>query len=328
MKVHAVTSWDTDCGIAEYARHLQEASQAQGLPVEFTMDSRWLDPSAFFSTTMAFPDVVWLNYHAGLHSRWTPEHVRWLQDKHVPVVITYHDTYDGETTQNSPQCKALFQVANAFIVHEPVADLEGAIVLRQGIPDLYGVVQRDWRAMGGWDRPTLGTVGFPFPWKNYDRLAQVTGDLGWGLLLIAPRSTDDDVERWRRLNPWTTVAQAFLPASHVVGLLASCHVTAFMYECYNTGTSGAIRQGIAARKPVYALAGCRQFRDLLRAEEVEESHNYLIRWCESFDDLRKGLKTDPLVPWDPGIVWLAERDSWRQQAKRYAAIFAAVQGAE
>jgi len=319
MNVTAVTSWGVDCGISEYAGHLQDACRQQDLPVTFHMDSRALDPQAFFHDARPLPDLVWLNYHAGLHSRWTPELVQQVQAS-VPVVITFHDTYDGEASPNSDRCKALFQIADAFIVHEPVADLDGAILLRQGVPDLEGAYSRNWMDFGGWERPVLGTVGFPFPWKNYDRLAARTEEVGWGLILIAPRATSADIDRWRGLNPWTVVYPDFLSAAEVVGRLAGCTATAFMYECHNTGTSGAIRQGIAARKPVYALAGCRQFRDLLLADQIEEPKS-LIRWVEDWNDFRVRLKTDPIVPWDPGIIYLAERDSWRRQAQRYVEIF-------
>ena len=40
----------------------------------------------------------------------------------------------------------------------------------------------------------------------------------------------------------------------MVAALSVCTATAFLYECHNSGTSGAIRLGIAALKPVYRLA--------------------------------------------------------------------------
>ncbi len=45
-------------------------------------------------------------------------------------------------------------------------------------------------------------------------------------------------------------------------LLSSAEATAFLYTCHNAGTSGAIRQGLAAGRPLLAMSGCRQFRDL------------------------------------------------------------------
>jgi glycosyltransferase involved in cell wall biosynthesis len=326
MNIHAITSWGTDCGIAEYAKHLRTACDDQHLNIRFRMDAQALDPQAFFYALRDHPavDVVWLNFHAGLHSRWTAAHLQTLQREYqLPVVVTYHDTYDGLQTPNSEACRRLFRAADAFVVHEPVADLPGALVLRQGIPDLQGAMARDWRIGGGWERPTLGTVGFPFPWKNYDRLAETAAAAGWGILLLAPRATPEDVLRWQTLNPWAEIYPDFLSAAEVVSRLASCTATAFMYECYNTGTSGAIRQGIAARKPVYALQTCRQFRDLLIAERNEEAQP-LIRWVESWAHLAVRLKTDPLLPWDAGMVYLAERDSWHRHARTYMDLFEAV----
>lgn len=318
MRVHAITSWGTACGIAAYAEALQTACQQEGLDVEFTMDAIGLDPTTSGWTPLHRPDVLWLNYHAGLHSRWTPNVVT-VAERNVPVVVTIHDTRDGTPQQpNDAWVHALMAAATATIIHEPCADLEGAAVIRQGIPDLTGVRARGWSAYGGWDRPVLGTVGFPFPWKNYDRLAQLTASIGWGLLLIAPHATGEDVYRWRRLNPWLHVFPTFLPAAEVPQYLAGCTATAFMYECANTGTSGAIRQGIAARRPVYALATCRQFRDL----RTGEGETAAVRWVHGWDALERRLRTGdaPEGP-DPAIVALAERDSWRRQARAYLGVF-------
>lgn len=315
MRVHAITTWDTPCGIAEYALHLQEACVQQSLQVSFTMDSGGLDPADFWCSSH-LPDVLWLNYHLGLHSRWTPAVIARVRAGGTPVVLTLHDTYET----NTPYAHALCAAATAVIIHEPCADLEGAWVLRQGVPDLQGIHGRSWQACGWWDRPVLGTVGFPFPWKNYDRLAELTVSLGWGLLLIAPRATEEECNRWKRTNPWMDIFPEFLPAVDVPMILADCTATAFMYECSNSGTSGAIRQGIAARRPVYALETCRQFRDLRIAEQLEESQR-LIRWVDGWAALRHALKFDPFPGVDPAMVYLAERDSWRRQARAYLEVF-------
>ena len=317
IHVLPITSWDTTCGIAEYAKHLREALANHPEVFIQTPDPRDLDPIHFFSTTRKFPQVVWLNYHAGLHSRWTASEVRALQAQGIRVVVTFHDTV---ATGQMARCHELAAVADYFIIHEPAEDLPQALVLRQGIPDTPGV-HRTWLRNSA--RPILGTVGFNFPWKNYDRLAQITADAGWQLLIISPNAQASDVMRWEALNPRIEVVTGFEPSSMVVGRLLDCDATAFLYECANTGTSGAIRQGIAALKPVYAMRRCRQFRDLYRAERAEECVS-LIRWVDSLDEFRIRLKTDPIVATDPGMVYLSVRDSWRRQASVYAEVFQAV----
>ncbi len=108
--------------------------------------------------------------------------------------------------------------------------------------------------------------------------------------------------------------------SHLTG----CDATAFCYACANSGTSGAIRLGLAARKPLIAFAGCRQFRDLSRFDWYDPPPLPLddrIRWCYGFDSLPQVLEQIPLQRVDPGIVAIAERDSWVRQGQKYAVIF-------
>ncbi len=321
MIVDAVTSWNTDCGIAAYAEELRRYLNLTASRITLWADPRWLDPAVYLQdrvTGTVLPDVVWLNYHAGLHSRWTPELVQELAVR-VPVVITYHDTYDGERSPNSERAMALAKIASRFIVHEPVTDIPEAVFWRQGIPDAVapGTLSVE--------RPVLGTLGFPFPWKNYDLLAAQTAEAGWSLFLIAPRATAADERRWRALNPRTRVWRDFVDAYLALQVLSACDATAFLYTCHNTGTSGAVRQGIAARRPVYALTGSRQFRDL-------EEPGSPIRWLDHVEDLEAALQWytrfgRDMDPEALGIRGLADRDSWRGLAARYAEAFrAAVEG--
>jgi hypothetical protein len=239
--------------------------------------------------------------------------------------VTYHDT----GVPNSDQCLALYQVANRFIVHEPAEDLPGARYLRQGVPAGQNLETTQWLALRGLraydDQPILGTVGFPFPWKNYDLLVDATAAAGWGLLLLAPGTHQSQIDTWTARNPSTLVIPEFIPAEAVVAYLAGCDATAFLYSCANTGTSGAIRQGIAARKPVLAAAGCRQFRDL----QLDPLGTAVIRWLEelSVEGVATALTQVPISRVDPGMVRLAARDSWLQLGAVYAQIIREVVGA-
>lgn len=305
--------------------------------------ARDLDPVAFFTAKIwdsADYDVVWLNYHAALHVRWTPDQIARLSH---PVVVTYHDT----GVPNSDQCKQLHALGTPFIIHEPAEDLPGAIYLRQGIPaarypqNLFlgsGAPRYDnpWETwLGCQQRPIVGTVGFPFPWKNYDLLCHGAALAGWSVLLIAPgeyaghKPTGllDHIDQWRQLNPWTAVVDGFPSTESVVAQLSACDATAFLYTCCNTGTSGAIRQGIAARKPVIATTSCRQFRDLYEDPVGQAA----ISWIDVVDPgqpekVADALAALPIQRVSPPVVRLAEQDSWARQADRYAEIFQAAAG--
>lgn len=319
LRVLLATPWDTACGIAEHSAMLKAAVEAADPQIEIVPEPAALDP--FTRAEVPGPiDLLHLNYHAALHSRWSAGAINLWRTSHggTPVVVTYHDT----GVPNSDQCKAVCDAADAVVVHEPCDDLpaEKTHYWRMGVSD--GAVpdqsQHAWAAgLGQRSRPYLGTVGFPFPWKCYDELCRVTAANGWGIMLLAPNATPEDVARWRAINPYLVGGTGFAPRETVVGLLATCDATAFCYVTHNTGQSGAILQGIAARKPVIALRTCRQMRALALDPLGAET----ICWAETFEDVGGYLRHLPLGRLDAGIVALAEQESWRHVGAKYAALY-------
>jgi hypothetical protein len=166
-------------------------------------------------------------------------------------------------------------------------------------------------------RPILGSIGFPFPWKNFDLLAEITASVGWALLLIAPTATPEQVRHWRSLNPHSCIRPAFVPRQEAIVWLAGCDATAFPYVCHNTGQSGAILQGIAARKSVLAFATCRQFRALA----TDDLGKRTITWVSTVEHLKTELLRCPIQRLDPGIVALAEQESWPRLGRKYAELY-------
>lgn len=329
MRVLLVTSWNTSCGIAAYATSLKAAVEAADPDIQVLPSAPHLDPNVGVDTDVI--DLVHLNHHDALHSRWTPEHVRQLSEK-IPVVVTYHDTH--ASILDCPKLQALSLWAASTIVHEPVEGLQ-AIYWRQGVPapaqwpasyaplplmfgwqDGKGILyERSWKASP--QQPVLGTMGFNFPWKNYDRLAALTGEEGWALVLCANNATQEDEARWRASNSSILVVRDFIPEAEVINYLAGCDATAFMYECMNTGTSAAIRQGIAARKPVIALQSCRQFRDLY-TDPLGQS---AIVWVRDWEGLRAALREVMPHRYDSGVHALAEQDSWVELGRDHAQLY-------
>lgn len=308
MKVRLVTSWGEACGIAEHSAMLKEAVEAADSAIEVTPCSAAIDST--------FPlgeyDLLHLNYQAALHSRWTP--LRMHQYRNVvrkPVLVTYHDS----GVPNSEQCKEVIYAADAAVVHEDFDDLpaEKTHYWRMGVPGWQRPIMSPWKD----DRPVVGTVGFPFGWKNYDALCEVTARAGWALLLIAPGASKEQIEGWYRRQPNLIVRDDFVPREIAVGLLTYCDATAFTYVTHNTGQSGALLLGIAARKPVIALSTCRQFRALYNDPLGQGA----IHWCESFEQVEKALHWVPIQRVDPGIVALAERESWSHLGRKYAQLY-------
>lgn len=334
MRVALISSAvGSQCGIAEHSSLLIQHVQAADPAIEISANAEWLDPDAFDGSTIVVDafDVVHLNYHRGLHSRWTPEKVR--RNIPHPVIITFHDTYERQPDLLPWDLLACPNV-RAMIVHEP-CDLSGDSPLEEHhlastVPDLVKKVHfwrqacpppngRGWEVRerltwqrDGW-RPTLGTLGFDFPWKNYDLLAQVTGELGWNLHVVG-KVDERRIDELRGYNPRTTFA-GFAPKASAVAHLAACDATAFLYTCGNSGTSGAIRVGITAGKPLFALRSCRQNRDLLR--------EFAIRWLDSPAQLAAALLQAPLT-YDTALIALAHQESWTRQGAQYAALYAEV----
>lgn len=351
-RILLVTSWATPCGVADHSAMLKAAVEAADPDLAIRPDSRALDPHACLYDTRVLPDLVHLNHHDALHAQWTVERVRevvqWLGG---PVVVTYHDS--RERMQDTPKLEQLAQIADAIVVHEPI-DLQSHYpklhYWRQGIPapaqkpadyavNHEGLIFQhvpegehvrslrhltpSFKAYP--QQPVLGTVGFNFPWKNYDRLATETALAGWALVILSNNATEEDEQRWRASNPSLLVVRGFLDSPTIVNYLAGCDATAFMYECANTGTSGAIRQGIAARKPVIALKTCRQFRDLLWMDATEDLPGCdvvgAIRWAEDWNGFRRELGgIHPARFWAPNHA-LAEQESWTRLGGKYAGLY-------
>lgn len=347
LHVNLVTSWDTPCGIAEHSAYLKESVEAADPGIKIHPDAENLDPAIFLARVdnglYMDPDgskILHLNYHAALHSQWTTERIEQVKDLGWKVLITYHDTFE----HNPEDVWQKVRAADAVVVHEP-CDLTGHVgglkrvhYWRQGVPapadvvyryasraDTRVVVPLNLSAGGGLiafkaypQQPVVGTVGFPFPWKNYDLLCQAAELAGWAVVLLAPTATEDDVKRWQGLNPDTLVITDFLPRQQVTRYLAGCHTTAFLYNCANSGTSGAIRLGLAARRPILALGGCRQFRDL---EELDgESSGIVWLYDGSVSGVANALASS--LSWGRGnIVRQAHEDSWAKLGQKYAALY-------
>lgn len=312
MKVLIVSTWQEPCGIAEHTEMLTEAVHVADPAIQFCVSKELLDPSVNWPFA---PRVLHLNYQDAIHSRWQPDTIQRAKSLGCKVLVTLHDS----GTPNGEHAKQICAAADYFVVHEPFDDLPGnGEYLRMGVPAWAGSyeIDRDPRAWSN-GRPVLGTVGVNLGFKCYDKLAEVTAACGWAFRLIAPGANAEDVKRWSGINPHMLIDTTFLPRRNVLQILGGCDATAFTYVCHNTGQSGAILQGIAARKPVIALRTCRMFRSLYEDPLGAEA----IRWAETFDDVAWHLRHMNVERVETAIVALAEQESWSRVGQRYAAIY-------
>lgn len=291
--------------------HVTTADKA----IQFEVNQAWLNPHNFGAENPITKfDLVHLNYHRGLHSQWTPEQIACFPD--LKFVITFHDTYEYQP-DNLPWELLACPNVRAMVVHEP-CDLERDTKVhywRQAVPQRTGLVAPHPDVFAGGWRPTLGTLGWDFPWKNYDMLAKVTGELGWNLRIVGSVAEPREAQLME-LNP-RIYFDGFVDAAMAVSCLESCDATAFLYTCANSGTSGAIRLGIAAGRPLLALRTCRQMRDLLQGDA--------ITWLDTLDELAPALLRVRLG-YDLRLIELAHRHSWLRAGGQYAALYREIAG--
>src|SRR5262245_48161261 len=100
MKVLLVTTWGIACGIAETAAHLKAAIEQADPGIQIIPDQDALDPAAAYEAIREV-DLVHLNFHAALHSRWVPEQIHRAKKFGQKVLVTFHDS----GVPNSDQCK-------------------------------------------------------------------------------------------------------------------------------------------------------------------------------------------------------------------------------
>ena len=306
MRVLLVTSPRERCGIAEYGHMLTEAMGKTHPDVEFRPfgPGPYADATVDFVDSLAGTDVafdlVHVNHQAALHSSWTTDHIVELRERFCPVVVTHHDTFETRQILLDRDYKLFVGFADHVVVHEPIEGLpiNGPwTYLRQPIPTAtLSPIQH---------LPlTVGSVGFDFPWKNFPMLRDIADRAGWRTDIFGGD------------NDWVSRDVA-------IARLAGCHATAFLYQTGNSGTSAAIRLGLATRRPVIAFP-CRQFRDLYEADEPDVRDAVL--WVRSEQELLTELER---LAKDAGawlaisdrVAWLAKHDSWATGAEVYYQIY-------
>jgi hypothetical protein len=330
LKVLLATSPNEHCGIREHSEMLV-AAMAEVAP-EFEHFLIGPDPHSIPDAPSGGA-ILHVDHQQGVHGQWRPEHIKRLQESGWRVVVTQHDTYE---TWEIMASRGFLDArgADALIIHEPVEGLEGGNVhfVRQGVALPWGdtsrvagagLLPRSEGARSGAprQRPVVGTAGFPFPWKGYDALCRAARAANWGVLLIAAGAIVEQCQEWQAANPEAEIIPQWLPREEVVARLAACDATAWLYTSGNSGTSGAIRLGLAARRPLIAYWN-RQFRDLADAK---------FMWALDEGKVSRNLmalaQASEWREWaTAGTVEIADRDSWTNVARRYKSIYEGVLG--
>lgn len=264
MRVALMSTFGQMCGLSEYAANLIRHST--GVEFEVLTQGSW----TYEALMAAKYDVLHVNYANGQ-----------LGCEDMVMNVMHQKFHKGVITQHlSNEVNNFNSFMSSFrkvVIHEKAPD--GSVFIPMGIPEVLEEPATDFIL-------SIGTVGFPFPWKSLPEVAAASQMLGMGCLMFAPdtcHANTHAVERTvKQQNPHTYYIKEWKTYDNVVKQLATQAVNVFAYNTagrgmyIDVGTSSAVRMGLAARRPVVVTRTCRQFRDLLDYEdeiEFADSHH-------------------------------------------------------
>jgi len=240
MKVALINPPVVECGLAEYGRDL-----ALELMKEFEL-------SIYGSTREQLRDekVVLINWHPARVDV-NAQLVAVLKAGGARKVILIEQNYSGGPCHDFGN--------DITIGHEPMACEPPPIFrhIMHGIPEIDRLPPVKEERM-------LGIAGFPFPWKGYDTIVLAALEFGCKCRMIAPRSDQMNTESYfgqlvSQLGDKADVYRQWLPKSEVVRMLAECTANVFFFwgPGDDSGQSGSVRMGLAAKRPIITSAGRR-----------------------------------------------------------------------
>lgn len=300
MKVGIVTTWHERCGLAAYSENIVRC-----LPgIEWRVICREGWGPAFSNVPLVARecDLVHIMHQGGLMASMSPEIVR-----------------DCGKTVITRQCSGPEEVFDA-------ADVKTCHVRRPGyrwVPHgihVVGVCRE--KAPGS---PSIGCCGIPFDGKGHYELIQIAEMVGGvGVNMVVPDSphTASVSMHYKKLCGQrgipSTIFCGWPSEQGVSGILSRNDVNVFYYTRPANGTSGAVRMGLAARRPVI-VSNHSQFADIIEtgyvtvASSLEDAAQTIRRYLDNEIDLEH---PDPLLD-----MW-----SYEKTAQMYADIYKEVLG--
>lgn len=291
------------CGIAEYAANLV-ASVGD-------VDFRIISPPADLSTLardLDDVDVIHLNHETGLFAHLTDRLPKLIKGTGKPSVLTLHCSQEGDNRSAYTDC------FTAVVVHERT--VEGFAYIPQGIPNI--LAEEDLAAIPTED--LVGESGFPFGHKGFLDAALGAAQIGCGFLAVAADSRHANPETLlsvlRSENLRYEVRTDYLSQRDVTLQLARCKILAYPYRGDLYGISGAVRQGLATRRPI-VVSRSRQFRDI--CEEYEDEIGIVDTKAPTGEQVASAMRDTLSCGKHP--VRILDDMSWEKSGRKYLELY-------
>lgn len=328
IRVGLVTNWQEACAVAEYANSL--VTHVDDPEVQIKIITRPLTFEHIMNSCQDV-DIVHFNVAWWLFSEITDQQWRAFRKRGKRVLITLHESYEPEIRGFG----GLGPAVDAIVVHEEPSDSiawpEGFYYIPQGVRLVNGLLATK---LGEWEfklwdqlgepRMKLGTLGFPFYWKNYQITARVARKLGLGFMFLMGKPKSDKIDldvitqEILEIHPEAEIETGWKPYDYMVRRLSECVATVFPYaesmKIY--GVSAGVRMGIAAGRPIIVSKHAQQFKDLkkypdeyyeIESTKLEEAVNRVLQ------DTNSGCERKPNK--------MLKDMSWRVCATRYVELY-------
>jgi hypothetical protein len=257
-RVAILSNLDEQCGNAQYGRILK-SHLAQWFDVVMLNDAQWMHAGK--------PDVVIINWHPARVST-SVAHVKSLQNAGAKVILilqnSYHDAIDV------PECDILFAI-DAVVAHEPITLRINGVLSSKMVFIPHGILEvpnlHNWN---GSTVPMFGTAGFQFPWKRTDVVVSAAARCGVQARIFCPPypgfDRNREIDKWHMMYKNVHVDRNWLSEGQVIQCLSEHVLNIFWFESQGMddqwGQSGAVRLGIAAKRPTI-ISKHRKFRTLM-----------------------------------------------------------------
>jgi hypothetical protein len=289
VKVGMVTTWGEKCGLYQYsynvAMHMPREARITPIGREL-----WGDGFSNLPELAKDYDVMHIQHHGGLMASMSPEIVAACN----PCVITKQCIGDD----------AVFDAATIKTRHVKTPGW-------RWVP--HGIPTADTRRHDIIPKKTLGCAGVPFEGKGHMEAVDVAAGAGWGVNLGIPdnpHTTPGMADYLRTLclhnDVDCTIYTDWAPEWEVILRLADSAVQCFYYTRPANGTSGAVRMGLATRRPTI-VSRHSQFEDIIETGyvNVADSIAEAVEMVVNYEDLvTPGALCDAWSYWETSKMYL------------------------